>query len=119
MVNSNARVTAIFSALADPTRRRILVRLSEGGSAAVTDLSKPFRISAPAISRHLRVLERARLIGRTKSGRVHMIRARREGLQPANEFLTRLAEGIDRSFDTLDDLLKIEIAKQKGRGTQV
>ncbi len=48
-----------------------------------------------------------------------MIRARREGLQPANEFLTRLAEGIDRSFDTLDDLLKIEIAKQKGRGTQV
>ena len=113
MVNSNARVSAVFSALADPTRRRILVRLSESGSAAVTELSKPFRISSPAISRHLRVLEKARLIGRTKSGRVHMIRARQEGLKPANDFLMRLAIGIDRSWDTLDELLKIEITRGK------
>jgi DNA-binding transcriptional ArsR family regulator len=113
VVNSNARVTAVFSALADPTRRRILVRLSEGGSAAVTELSKPFRISSPAISRHLRVLEKARLIGRTKSGRVHMIRARQKGLKPANDFLMRLAVGIDQNFDTLEELLKIELAKGK------
>ncbi len=113
VVNSNARVTAVFSALADPTRRRILVRLSESGSAAVTELSKPFRISSPAISRHLRVLEKARLIGRTKSGRVHMIRVRQAGLKPANDFLMRLAVGIDQNFDTLEELLKIELAKGK------
>ncbi len=79
----------------------------------MTELSKPFRVSSPAISRHLRVLEKARLIGRTKSGRVHMIRARSEGLKPANDFLMRLAIGIDHSFDTLDELLKIETGKGK------
>jgi DNA-binding transcriptional ArsR family regulator len=76
MVNNKGKVTAIFAALADPTRRRILVRLSSAGEGRVTALAKPFRISLPAISRHLRVLEKAKLIDRRREGRVHVIRAR-------------------------------------------
>jgi DNA-binding transcriptional ArsR family regulator len=52
MVNNQTRITAVFAALADPTRRRILVRLANGGEGPVTALAKPFRISLPAISRH-------------------------------------------------------------------
>ncbi len=66
-----------FSALADPTRRAILARLALGG-ASVGELAAPFAVSAPAISKHLKVLERARLLSRKKDGRVHRCR-----LEPA------------------------------------
>jgi DNA-binding transcriptional ArsR family regulator len=70
MVKSQARsLDATFGALADPTRRAILSRLSKG-QATVGELSRPFRISAPAISRHLRVLEQAGLIKRERDGRL-------------------------------------------------
>ena len=111
MVNSQKKVTAIFAALADPTRRRILVRLANHGEGAVTALAKPFRISPPAISRHLRVLEKARLIDRRRAGRTHVIRVRSEGLKPAQDWMDQCAAGWDFSFDTLDSLLKKE---QKG-----
>ena len=109
------QVNAIFQALADPTRRRILVRLSQDGEDPVTEIAKPFRMSLPAISRHLRVLERARLIGRTKRGRVHMIRARASGLKPAQDWITQYAAAWDRSFDKLDQLLKLDLEKEKRR----
>jgi len=108
MVNNQKKITAIFSALADPTRRGILVRLSDGGEGPVTALAKPFRITPPAISRHLRVLEKARLIDRRREGRVHVIRARAEGLKPAQDWMSHLAAGWDFSFDTLDELLRKE-----------
>jgi DNA-binding transcriptional ArsR family regulator len=108
MVNDQKRITAIFSALSDPTRRRILVRLSNDGEGPVASLVKPFRVSPPAISRHLRVLEKARLIGRRRAGRVHLIRARAEGLKPAQDWMRNFAAGWDFSFDTLDELLKKE-----------
>jgi len=108
LVNHQRRVSAVFAALADPTRRRILVRLSSGDERPVADLSKPFRISAPAISRHLRVLERAKLIGRRRDGRVHLIRARREGLKEAQDWIAQCAAGWNFSFDKLDDLLRKE-----------
>ena len=108
MVNNQARVSAVFSALADPTRRRILVRLSRNGEGPVTDLAKPFRISLPAISRHLRVLEKARLIDRRREGRVHMIRARPAGFTEAKEWMIQCAAGWEHSFDALDALLKEE-----------
>jgi DNA-binding transcriptional ArsR family regulator len=104
MVNNSRNVTAVFSALADPTRRRILAQLSRNGEGPVTALAKPFRISLPAISRHLRVLERARLIDRRRSGRIHMIRARPVGLEPAREWITQYAAGWDFSFDKLNEL---------------
>ena len=68
-----ASIDATFSALADPIRRSILARLSRG-EASVGELAKPFRVSAPAISRHLHVLEQAGLLSRRKRGRVHQCR---------------------------------------------
>ena len=109
MVNNQKRVTAVFAALADPTRRRLLVRLSSGGEGPVTELAKPFRVSLPAISRHLRVLGKARLIERRRRGRVHLIRFRPAGLKQAQEWMTRCAAGWDSSFDKLDELLKKEM----------
>ena len=101
-------MSAVFAAIADPTRRRILVRLARGGEAAVADLAKPFRVSPPAISRHLRVLEKARLIGRRRAGRVHWIRAREGGLSPAQEWIRQCAAGWEFSFDRLDELIRAE-----------
>jgi DNA-binding transcriptional ArsR family regulator len=108
MVNNQRQVTAVFAALADPTRRRILAKLSGQGEEPVTSLAKPFRVSLPAISRHLRVLEKARLIERRRQGRVHMIRARPAGIQPARDWISGYAAGWDFSFDKLEDLLKTE-----------
>lgn len=108
LVNNKRQVTAIFAALADPTRRRILVGLSASEESPVSVLAKPFRISAPAISRHLRVLERARLIHRRRQGREHLIRARSEGLDDARQWMAQCAAGWQFSFDTLDKLLKEE-----------
>jgi DNA-binding transcriptional ArsR family regulator len=104
MVNNPRRVTAVFAALADPTRRHILAQLARDGEGPVTALAKPFRISLPAISRHLRVLERARLIDRRRSGRVHMIRSRPAGIEPAREWIAKYAAGWEFSFDKLDRL---------------
>ena len=117
MGNNQRKITAIFSALADPTRRRILARLSKGGERAVTALGKPFRISAPAISRHLRVLEQARLIRRRRGGRIHLIRARAAGLKQAQRWIAHFVAGLEFSFDTLDELLKDE--QRKGNGDEI
>lgn len=108
MVNNQRRVTAIFAALADPTRRGILVHLSTGGERPVSALSKPFRISPPAISRHLRVLEHARLIHRRRQGREHLIRARSGGLKDAQQWMAQCAAAWEFSFDTLENLLRKE-----------
>jgi DNA-binding transcriptional ArsR family regulator len=108
LVNNKKRVTAIFAALADPTRRGILVRLSASDESPVSALAKPFRISAPAISRHLRVLEDARLIHRRRQGREHLIRARSESLDDARQWMAQCAAGWEFSFNTLEALIKKE-----------
>jgi len=108
-------VTAVFAALADPTRRRIVERLTRHGETPVTALAKPFHVSLPAISRHLRVLERARLIQRKRDGRVHRIRARRDGLQDAQKWMAQCAAIWDSNFDALDELLKTQQRKEKRR----
>jgi DNA-binding transcriptional ArsR family regulator len=113
LVNNQAQITTVFAALADPTRRGILARLASGGEGPVAELSKPFHISPPAISRHLRVLEKARLIGRRRAGRVHLIRARPAGFKQAQEWMTHLAAGWNYSFDALDRLLINEERKEK------
>jgi DNA-binding transcriptional ArsR family regulator len=112
VVNSQQKLSAIFGALADPTRRGILVRLSSSGEGAVTSLAKPFRISLPAISRHLRVLERARLVERRRHGRTQLIRLRPAGLKQAQDWMAQCAAGWDFSFDKLDELLKTEQRKE-------
>lgn len=112
MVNYQEKITAVFSALADPTRRGILWQLSKTGDEPVTELAKPFRVSLPAISRHLRVLEQAQLIERKREGRVHMIRLRPAGLKHAQEWITHCAAGWDHSFDNLERLLELEQKQQ-------
>ena len=111
MVNKQ-KVTAVFAALADPTRRSILERLSVHGDIRVTALARPFRMSLPAVSRHLRVLEKARLIRRQRHGREHLIQANAEGLTAARQWISHCAAGWDFSFDKLDELLKIEQRKE-------
>jgi DNA-binding transcriptional ArsR family regulator len=106
-------VTVVFSALADPTRRGIIERLHHLGEVQVTSLARPFHISLPAFSRHLRVLERARLIRRRRHGRVHLIRARPAGLKQAQKWIAHYVAGWESSFDTLDALLREERRKEK------
>lgn len=111
-VVNQQKVTAVFAALADPTRRSILERLSAQGESRVTALAKPFHMSLPAISRHLRVLEKARLIRRQRHGREHLIRANTEGVKAARQWMAHYAAGWDFSFDALDDLLRAEQRKE-------
>jgi DNA-binding transcriptional ArsR family regulator len=108
-------MTVVFAALADPTRRRIIARLSAQGAIRVTALAKPFRISLPAISRHLRVLEEARLIQRHRQGRVHLIRARAAGMKAAQKWIAQCAAHWDARFNALDELLESELRKDAKR----
>jgi DNA-binding transcriptional ArsR family regulator len=108
MVKYSKSVDAVFAALADATRRGILARLGQRGECTVTVLAKPFRISPPAISRHLRVLERARLIERRRTGRIHLIRARSAALKKAQSWLASCAAAWDLQLDALDELLRSE-----------
>ncbi len=98
-------LSAAFSALADPTRRAILERLAQG-ETHVGDLLKPFPISGPAISRHLRVLERAQLIERSAHAQWRMCRLRGPGLHAAHDWLTQYRAFWDASLDRLVDLLE-------------
>jgi len=100
MVKRPAALDTIFAALADSTRRRILQGLMKGQSH-VASLAQPFPISAPAISRHLRVLERAGLIRRTKRGRNHEIKLNAEPLRRAQDWLETYRQHWETSLDAL------------------
>jgi DNA-binding transcriptional ArsR family regulator len=94
-----------FSALADPTRRAILARLALG-EATVGEIGEPFPISAPAISRHLKVLEDAALIARTRRGQQLVCRLNPAGLKTAQEWLDHYRAFWSGAFDRLDAHLK-------------
>jgi len=81
----------------------------------VTTLARPFRMSLPAISRHLRVLENARLIQRARRGREHLIRPRATGLEDARKWIAQCAAGWEAAFDKFELLLKSTQEKEKGR----
>jgi DNA-binding transcriptional ArsR family regulator len=93
-----------FAALADPTRRAILARL-EQGPATVTELARPFNISLPAISKHLRVLERAGLLMRRKECRTHYCNLNAAPLKEAVSWLVRYEQFWEGQFDALDRFL--------------
>src|SRR3569833_4428031 len=95
------RLSQIFAALADPTRRAILARLAEG-EATVTELAEPFDISLPAISRHLKVLEKAGLISRSRSAQWRSSRLEAEPLREAAAWMERYRRFWDVSFTRLD-----------------
>ncbi len=98
------QLSAVFGALADPTRRAILARLTEG-DLTVGELSAPFTVSQPAISRHLRVLEGAGLISRSRRATARLSHLEAEPLREANAWLARYRAYWDESFDRLDNLL--------------
>ena len=100
-----------FAALADPTRRAILARLVSG-EATVTQLMQPFALSQPAISKHLRVLERAGLISRGRDAQRRPRRLEAGPLAEANEWLERYRQIWEASFQRLDDLLT-DLTNQK------
>ena len=99
------RLSVIFAALADPTRRAILARLSEG-DATVGELAEPFDISLPAISRHLKVLEHAGLITRSKNAQWRSSSLEAAPLREATEWMERYRQFWDESLDRLDAHLK-------------
>jgi DNA-binding transcriptional ArsR family regulator len=109
-------LSATFAALADPTRRAILARLARG-EATVTELGKPFAMSLPAISKHLKVLERAGLIsrGRDAQSRPCTLEARR--LREATEWMNRYRAHWEASFDRLEGLL-VEMKEEKSRANR-
>jgi DNA-binding transcriptional ArsR family regulator len=107
-----------FSALADPTRRAILDRLA-GGQASVTELAAPFRISLPAISKHLKVLERAGLIARARDRQWRPARLQPEPLKEVAEWAERYRRFWDESYDRLDEYLdELQGRGQKQRGAR-
>lgn len=116
-MNTSQRLDATFAALADPTRRAILARLASG-EASVTELAKPFAMSQPAISRHLKVLESAGLILRGRDAQRRPRRIEGKPLAEAIEWLERYRELWEGSFERLDTLLdelKTEELQTKGR----
>jgi DNA-binding transcriptional ArsR family regulator len=98
------QLDAVFGALADPTRRAILARLTQG-EASVAELAAPFSVSQPAISRHLKVLERAGLILRTRRSTARLSHLRAEPLREATFWLAGYREFWQESYERLDELL--------------
>ena len=99
-----SQLDAVFGALADPTRRAILARLAEG-DANVAQLSAPFKVSQPAISRHLKVLEQAGLISRSRRATTRLSHLQAEPLREATAWLARYQAFWDESHQRLDQLL--------------
>src|SRR5499427_6824806 len=113
MVASTDRLNATFAALADPTRRAILARLASG-EATVNELAEPFDMSQPAISKHLKVLERAGLISRDRDAQRRPSRLEPSRLAEASAWLEQYREFWEASFARLDAVLE-ELEPKKTR----
>lgn len=103
---------ATFAALGDPTRRAILAALAHG-ELTVMELARPFQMTQPAISRHLKVLENAGLIARRAEGTKRPCRLSQEGFGPAERWLAMLRSGLEANYDRLDKILS-EITTNPG-----
>jgi DNA-binding transcriptional ArsR family regulator len=108
----SARLDATFAALADPTRRAILARLCQG-EASVTELAAPFAMSQPAISKHLRVLERAGLVARGRDAQRRPVRAEVAPLTEASAWIEEYRRTLEANFARLDALLE-SLKKERG-----
>ena len=108
------QLSVTFSALADPTRRAILARLADG-DATVSELAEPFPVSVQAISKHLKVLERAGLIARGRNAQLRPSRLRPDGLKSAADWIAAYGGFWSESLDRLDDHLH-EIQKGASNG---
>src|SRR6478672_3466324 len=109
---SSDQLSETFAALADPTRRAILARLASG-EASVTELAEPFEMSMPAISKHLKVLERAGLIGRGREAQWRPCRLEAAPLKDVAGWVERYRRFWEQSFDRLEDYLRELKEKEK------
>lgn len=109
-----SRLDATFAALADPTRRAILARLA-GGEASVMELAAPFAMSQPAISKHIKVLERAGLVSRGRDAQRRPVRLEPQPLAQATVWLESYRQFWEESFERLDTLLEEMQASEPGR----
>jgi DNA-binding transcriptional ArsR family regulator len=109
-------LSAAFAALADPTRRAILARLSEG-EASVSELAAPFAMSLPAVSKHLKVLEASRLISRGKEAQWRPARLEPKAMKPVADWIDQYRRFWDGSFDRLDRYLK-EVQQRNDDGSR-
>jgi DNA-binding transcriptional ArsR family regulator len=107
----SARLDAAFLALADPTRRAILARLTKG-EATVMELAKPFDMSQPAISRHLKMLESAGLIARRADGTRRHCRLLDAGIDDIDQWLAMLRKALEKNYERLDGLLDAMTSKR-------
>ena len=105
--NTTTKLDRVFGALSDPTRRRILERLSRG-EVTVTELAEPFSSSLPAISKHLRVLEGAGLIARRKSGRNRVCKMTPSAMEPAADWIEMYRRFWTVRLDALEDMLNAD-----------
>ena len=103
-----------FAALADPTRRAILARLASRGEASVKELAEPFEMTLPAVSKHLKVLERAGLISRAVDAQRRPRRLEAKPLAVANQWLEKYREYWEGNYQRLDSLLEVMKASRKG-----
>jgi len=111
-------ISNTFAALADPTRRAILARLASG-EASVTELAEPFKITLPAVSKHLKVLERAGLIARGREAQWRPCRLRAGPLKDADEWIERYRRHWEESFDRLDSYLQELQQNEKKYGRKI
>jgi DNA-binding transcriptional ArsR family regulator len=109
------RLNSTFAALADPTRRAILARLASG-ETSVSELAGPFKMSLPAVSKHLKVLQRAGLIARGREAQWRPCRLAAGPLKDASDWLERYRRFWDESFDRLDEYLRDLQHKEKKHG---
>ena len=109
------RLSSTFAALSDPTRRAILARLALG-ETTVAELAEPFEISGPAISKHLKVLERAGLIARGREAQRRPCRLKAAPLKDVADWVARYRRFWEQSFDRLDAYLRTLQAKEKKGG---
>lgn len=116
-VNDVRRLDATFFALSDPTRRAILTRLAKG-EATVAELTAPFSISQPAISRHLKVLERAGLIRRGRDAQRRPARLEPRSIAEAADWIERYRKQWERTYGRLDTLLAQELKRRKSHGNR-
>ncbi|WP_455200080.1 ArsR/SmtB family transcription factor [Kaarinaea lacus] len=109
---NNDSLNSTFGALSDPTRRAILARLAKG-EAQVTELAEPFGISLPAVSKHLRVLEQAKLIERHKDGRIHRFTINPRPLQSAHSWIEHYEQFWTEQLASLGKYLDKTISKEE------
>ena len=112
MPNQSVSLNRVFQALADPTRRAVLERLSSG-PASVSELAQPFQMALPSFSQHLEVLENCGLVRSRKTGRVRTYELAPQPLKEAEQWMVTQRANWERRLDQLDDYLK-DLKAQKG-----